>query len=76
MKRDHLGYEYTGVDDNSRLSTGEINNNLIMERLDKIFKDMKPGVPAVVIEYSADRPPKPISHGHSQLIVTDRVYIL
>jgi hypothetical protein len=31
MKRVHLGYDYTGADDTSRLKLVEINNNLMME---------------------------------------------
>jgi hypothetical protein len=61
MKRDHLGYEYTRVDDNSRLKAEEINDDLIMEWLGKIFKDLKPEVPATAREYSANRPPKLVS---------------
>jgi hypothetical protein len=58
MKRAHLGYEYTSVNDNSRLSTKVINNNLIMEQLGKVFRNMKPIVPFDVQEFSAKRRPK------------------
>jgi hypothetical protein len=44
MKMDHLGHKYTGVDDISRLIIEDSNNDLIMERLDKNFRDMKPGI--------------------------------
>jgi hypothetical protein len=44
IKMDHLGNKYTGVDDISRLIIEDSNNNLIMERLDKNFRDMKPGI--------------------------------
>lgn len=54
MKRVHLGYEYSKVDDASRLKREEINNDLIKERLGEIFKDMKKGIQAVVREYSAE----------------------
>jgi predicted double-glycine peptidase len=54
MKRVHLGYEYSKVDDASRLKHEEFNNDLIKERLGEIFKDMKKGIQAVVREYSAE----------------------
>jgi hypothetical protein len=47
----HLEYKYTGVDDDSRLKAEEINNDVIMERLGKIFKDLKPEFPTAVKEY-------------------------
>lgn len=31
MKRDHYGYEYTGSDDNSRFTTEEISDELVMQ---------------------------------------------
>jgi hypothetical protein len=40
MARDHLGYEYTRVDDTSRMPGEEIDDKLIVRRLGKIFKDM------------------------------------
>jgi N-acetylglutamate synthase-like GNAT family acetyltransferase len=36
--RDHLGYEYTGLGDSSRLHEEEIDDEWIVERLGKIFK--------------------------------------
>ena len=56
MQREHLGFEYTGADDGSRLSAEEISDDLVMERLQKIFKNLH-GIPAAVREYSADNPP-------------------
>jgi hypothetical protein len=48
MERDHLGNEYNGVDHPSRLHDGDICNELIIERLGKIFKDMPPCTPCLV----------------------------
>ena len=58
MKRKNLSYEYTSLDDASRID--DICDDLIMERLQKIFKNLE-GIPAAVEEYSAANPPKPIS---------------
>jgi hypothetical protein len=60
MARDHLGYEYTRVDGSSRLHEEEINDELIIERLGRIFTDMPPYTPCLV-EYSASRPPNKVS---------------
>jgi hypothetical protein len=60
MVRDHFGYEYTGVDDSSRLHEEEIDSELIIERLGRIFKDMPPYTPYLVEEYSASRLPKKV----------------
>jgi hypothetical protein len=49
MARDTLGYEYTGDDDD------------IVDRLAKIFKDMPVYTPCPVPEYSAACPPKEVS---------------
>jgi hypothetical protein len=38
--RDTMGFEYTGDDDTSRMPGGEIEDNDIIERLSRIFKDM------------------------------------
>jgi hypothetical protein len=66
MARDHLGYEYTRVDDTSRMPGEEIDDKLIVRRLGKIFKDMPPYTPCLVEEYSASRPVKKVSsHGHN-----------
>jgi hypothetical protein len=42
MARDTLGYQYTGEDDTSRRPGGEIDDDDIVERLGRIFKDMPP----------------------------------
>jgi hypothetical protein len=41
MARDTLGYQYTGEDDTSRMPGDEIDNDDIVERQGKIFKDMR-----------------------------------
>jgi hypothetical protein len=43
MGCDHLRYEYTGVDDPSRLHEEEIGDKLILERLGKSSK-ICPGI--------------------------------
>jgi hypothetical protein len=52
MARDTLGYHYTG---------DEVDDDDIVERLGKIFKDMPPYTPCLVPEYSVDRPPNKVS---------------
>jgi hypothetical protein len=58
MARETLGFEYTGDDDASRMLGGELDDNDIIERLSRIFKDMPPYTACPVEEYSAARPPK------------------
>jgi hypothetical protein len=45
MVRDTLGYQYTGEGDTSRMPGGEIDDDDIVERLGRIFKDMPPYTP-------------------------------
>jgi hypothetical protein len=60
------------VDDISRFSIEDSSNSLIMERLDKNFRDMKPGVAAAAREYSVDRLPKLVSvHDHSPQVLAN-----
>jgi hypothetical protein len=40
MARDHLGYEYTGAEDSSRMPSEEIDDEFIIEIPGKIFKYM------------------------------------
>jgi hypothetical protein len=40
MARDTLGFEYTGDDDTSRMPRGEVDDDDIVDRLTRIFKDM------------------------------------
>jgi hypothetical protein len=61
MARDTLGFEYTGDDDTSRMPGDEVDNNNIVDRLARIFKDMPSYTACPVPEYSAARPPKEVS---------------
>jgi hypothetical protein len=61
MAHDTLGYQYTGKDETSRMPGGEIDDDDIVERLDRIFKDMPPYTPCPVPEYSAAHPPNEVS---------------
>jgi hypothetical protein len=61
MARDTLGYEYTGDDDTSRMPGDEVDDDDIVDRLARIFKDMPAYTPCLVPEYSAARPPKEVS---------------
>jgi hypothetical protein len=61
MARETLGFEYTGDDDTSRMPRGELDDDDIVERLSRIFKDMQPYTACPVEEYSAARPPKEVS---------------
>jgi hypothetical protein len=45
MARDTLGYQYTGDDDTSRMPNNGIDDDDIVERLGRIFKDMPPYIP-------------------------------
>jgi hypothetical protein len=45
MARDTLGYQYTGDDDTSRMPGTEVDDDDIVERLGRIFKDMPPYTP-------------------------------
>jgi hypothetical protein len=44
MARDILGYQYTGSEDTSRMPGDEVDDEDIVERLGKIFKDMPPSL--------------------------------
>jgi hypothetical protein len=61
MACDTLGFEYTGDDDTSRMPGGEMDDDNIVKRLTRIFKDMPPYTACPVQEYSAARPPKEVS---------------
>jgi hypothetical protein len=61
MARDTLGYQYTDDDDTSRMPGGEVNDDDIVNRLGRIFKDMPAYTPCPVPEYSAARPPNEVS---------------
>jgi hypothetical protein len=61
MARDTLGYEYTVDNDTSRMPADEVDDDDIVDRLARIFKDMPAYTPCPVPEYSAARPPKEVS---------------
>jgi hypothetical protein len=61
MARDTLGYQYTGDEDTSRMPGNEIDDEDIVKRLGRIFKDMPPYIPCPVLEYSATRPLNKVS---------------
>jgi hypothetical protein len=61
MARDTLDYQYTGEDDSSRMPGDEIDDDDIVERLGKIFKDMPAYTPCPVPKYSAAHPPNEVS---------------
>jgi hypothetical protein len=62
MARDTLGYQYTGSEDMSRMPGDEVDDEDIVERLGKIFKDMPPYTPCPVSEYSAAHPPNKVNN--------------
>jgi hypothetical protein len=62
MARDTLGYQYTGDDDTSRMPGDEVDDDDIVERLGRIFKDFPPCTPFLVPEYSAARPPNKVDN--------------
>jgi hypothetical protein len=61
MARDTLGYEYTGDDDTSRMPGDEDDDDDIVDRLARIFKNMLPYTACPVPEYSAACPPNEVS---------------
>jgi hypothetical protein len=61
MAHDTLGFEYTGDDDTSRMPGDEVDDDDIVDRLARIFKDMLPYTACPVPEYSAACLPKEVS---------------
>jgi hypothetical protein len=61
MARDTQGFEYTGDDDTSRMPGGEVDDDDIVDRLMRIFKDMPPYMACPVPEYFAVCLPKEVS---------------
>jgi hypothetical protein len=59
--RDTLGYKYTGYDDTSRMPGDEVDDDDIVDRLARTFKDMPAYMPCPVPEFSAARPPREVS---------------
>jgi hypothetical protein len=55
IARDTLGYQYTGDEDTSRMPGSEVDDEDIVERLGRIFKDIPPFTPCPVPEYSMAR---------------------
>jgi hypothetical protein len=71
MARDTLGYEYTSDDDTSRMPGDEVNDDDIVDRLARIFKDMPAYTPCPAPEYSVARPPKEVSSRiHCRVLIT------
>jgi hypothetical protein len=60
IARDTLGYQYTGSEDTSIMPGEEVDDEDIIERLGKIFKDMPPYTPYPVAEFSAARLPNQV----------------
>jgi hypothetical protein len=75
MARDTLGYQYTGEGDSSRMPGGEIDDDDIIDRLGRIFKDMPAYTPCPVPKYSAARPPNEVS-SCTQCTTTDYVVVV
>jgi hypothetical protein len=61
MACDTLGFEYTGDDDTSRMPGDEVDDDDIVDRLARIFKDMPSYTACPVPEYSTTHPPKEVS---------------
>jgi hypothetical protein len=70
MARDTLGFEYTGDDDTSRMPGDEVDDDDIVDRLARIFKDMPPYTACPVSEYSAARPPNEVSSRVQSRVLT------
>jgi hypothetical protein len=60
MARGTIGYKYTGDEDMSRMPGNKVDDEDIVERLGRIFKDMPPYTSCLVPEYSATRPPNQV----------------
>jgi hypothetical protein len=72
MARDTLGYEYTSDDDTSRMPGDEVDNDDIVDKLGRIFKDMPAYTPCPVPEYSAARPPNKVSsRSRCRVLITE-----
>jgi hypothetical protein len=71
MARNTLEYEYTGDDDTSRMPGDEVDDDDIVDRLGRIFKDLPAYTPCPVPEFSAARPPNQVSSRiHSRVLIT------
>jgi hypothetical protein len=71
MAHDNLGYQYTGDDDTSRMPGDEVDDDDIVDRRGRIFKDMPAYTPCPTPEYSAARPPNKVcSRTHCRVLIT------
>jgi hypothetical protein len=75
MACDTLDYQYTGEDDTSWMPGDEIDDDDIVERLGRIFKDMLAYTPCPVPEYSAAHPSNEVS-SPTQCPSTDYVVVV
>jgi hypothetical protein len=75
MACDTLGYQYNGEGDSSWMPGGEIDDDDIIDRLGRIFKDMPAYTPCPVPEYSAVYPPNEVS-SRTQCTGTDYVVVV
>jgi hypothetical protein len=72
MARDTLGYQCTGDDDTSHTPGDEVDDDDIVDRLGRIFKDMPTYTPCPVPEYSAARPPNEVGSLRScRVLITE-----
>jgi hypothetical protein len=62
MARDTLVYQYIGGDDTSQMPGDEFDDDDIVDRLGRIFKDMPAYTSCPVPEYSAAGPPNEVSN--------------
>ena len=61
-EREHLGFEYSGAEDPSRMVPAlELTDEEVLERLQKMLKGASI-VPLAVFEFSAYNPPPAVSH--------------
>jgi hypothetical protein len=75
MARDTLGYQYTSEGDSSWMPGGEIDDDDIIDRLGRIFKDLLAYTPCPVPEYSAVHPLNEVS-SHTQCTSIDYVVVV
>jgi hypothetical protein len=75
MARDTFGYQYTGEGNSSGMPGGEIDDDNIIDRLERIFKDMPAYTPYPVPEYSAAHLPNEVS-SRTQCTSTDYVVVV
>jgi hypothetical protein len=70
MAHNTLEYQYTDERDTSRMPGSEIDDDDIVERLGRIFKDMPPYTPCLVPECSTAHPQNEVS-SRTQCPTTD-----